>query len=74
MTTKTQKVFKEAIRLSPLDRAALLEGIFSSFDRPGRSGIDAAWAREVEARLDAYESGALKAVPAKDVFGQVGKR
>ena len=74
MTTKTQKVFKEAIGLSPLDRAELLEGIFSSFDHPGRAGIDAAWAKEAESRLDAYERGVLKAGSAKDVFDRLDKR
>ncbi len=34
--------------------------------------IDAAWAMEAESRIDAFERGELKAIPAHEVFQKYG--
>lgn len=74
MTTATESVLASAVGLPPIERAELVEGILSSFVFPARAEIDAAWAREAEARIDAYERGALTSVPAAMVFEQVEKK
>ena len=71
MTTHAQQVLEEAVGLSPIERAELLEGILASFDFPARADIDAAWAREAEDRIDAYERGDIAAIPAAQVFEKI---
>ena len=74
MTAKTQQVLEKAVGLPPIERAELVEGILSSFDLPSRAGIDAAWAGEAEDRIDAYERGAIAAIPASKVFEKIEKK
>jgi putative addiction module component (TIGR02574 family) len=73
MTEQSKKVLAEALELSPIERAALVEELLSSFDFPARQEIDALWAKEVEDRIDAYERGELHASPAEAVFGRLDR-
>ncbi|SMP74254.1 addiction module protein [Desulfonatronum lacustre] len=74
MTTHAQLVLEKAVGLPPIERAELVEGILASFDFPARADIDAAWAREAEDRIDAYERGDIAAIPASLVFDRVEKK
>ena len=65
MTQKARDVLNQALSLSPLERAEIVEELLASFDRPERKEIDAAWAKEAEDRLNAYDRGEIGA-PAKD--------
>ena len=67
MTTTTRQILEESFALPPLERAAIVEGLLASLDRPDPQ-IDALWAAEAEARLTAYEAGHIKAILAEDVF------
>ena len=71
MTSTTQKVLKQALKLPPLDRALLVEHILSSFELPERENLDKLWAKEAEARIDAYDKGNISSTPAKDVFSKI---
>jgi len=73
MTLQTKQIFKKVLLLPPVERAELIERVFHSFDYSGRNNFDALWAKEVEARIDAFEEGKLKAVPAKKVFQRIEK-
>jgi len=55
MSPRSKEVLADALNLSPVERAELVEEILSSFDFPARREIDALWAREAEDRLDAYD-------------------
>ena len=74
MTVQTQQVLEKAIHLPPVERAELVEQILSSFDRPSREEIDALWAKEAEDRIDAYDQGKIKAIPASQVFEKINKQ
>lgn len=74
MTPQTQHILKEVLGLSPVDRIELVEHIMASFDFPARKEVDAAWAQEVEDRLDAYERGQVKATPSADVFKDIERQ
>lgn len=74
MTTATQDVLTRAVGLPPIERAELVEGILSSFTFPSRPEIDAAWAREAEDRIDAYDRGEIAAIPAAAVFEKIEKK
>lgn len=74
MTLEAKKVLKEALTLPPIERAELVEQILSSFEFPARVKIDALWAKEVEARIDAYDQQKVKATHASSVFDKLDKR
>ena len=73
MTEQSRKVLEEALELPPIERAALVEELLSSFDFPARQEIDALWAKEAEDRIDAYERGELSASSAAAVFDRLNR-
>ena len=73
MTLQAKQIFKKVLLLPPVERAELIERVFHSFDYSGRNNFDALWAKEAEARIDAFEEGKLKAVSAKKVFQRIEK-
>src|SRR3989338_2829405 len=54
MTSATQTILKEALRLKPVERAELIDELFHSFDKSHDERIDALWAAESESRIDAF--------------------
>jgi len=66
--SKGAQLLEEALSLPPTERAQLAEQILTSLDLREQSEIDVLWAQEAEERLDAFEEGRLKAVPAAEVF------
>lgn len=73
MTESTKSLLHQALKLSSNDRAALVEGLIASLDKPDPS-LDAAWLKEAEDRLAAYRSGELRAIDAEKVFADLGKK
>jgi putative addiction module component (TIGR02574 family) len=71
MTTATKKVLKQALQLSPVDRAMLVEHLLTSFELPERNQIDELWANEAEKRIDAYDKGLITSIPAEEVFKKI---
>lgn len=74
MSANSEQVLKEALALSSEERAALVEQLLATFQTPPDPRIDELWAREAEDRLDAYDRGELKAVPAEEVFSRIKQR
>lgn len=68
MTDRNQHVLTQAMALSPMERAELVEELLATFDFPSRMTIDAAWAAEVEDRLQALDRGEVRAIPVDEVF------
>ena len=56
MTTATQTILKEALRLKPVERAKLIDELFHSFDKSHDERINALWAAESESRIDSFHS------------------
>ena len=73
MATSAKYVLDQALKLSANDRAALVENLILSLDKPDPS-LDAQWLKEAEDRLAAYRSGELTAIDADQVFAELGKR
>lgn len=73
MAASAESILAQALKLSANDRAALVENLILSLDKPDAS-LDAEWLKEAEERLAAYRSGALAAVDADEVFKELGKR
>ena len=74
MVESAQQIFTEALKLSPIEKAELIEKLFHSFDSEKQREIDSIWADEVESRIDAYDSGKLKVSHFDSVFEQINKK
>ena len=59
---------KELLNLPASERARLIDVLWESLSGPELKARESAWAAESERRIDAYESGALKAKDANTVF------
>lgn len=73
MTTSAESVLDQALKLPANDRAALVENLILSLDKPDPS-LDAQWLKEAEDRLAAYRAGELTAIDAEQVFADLGKQ
>jgi putative addiction module component (TIGR02574 family) len=73
MAASAKSILAQALKLSANDRAALVENLILSLDKPD-SSLDDAWLKEAEDRLAAYRAGDLAAVDAEQVFDELGKR
>ena len=73
MTLDPDRILEQALGLRPIERAELVERILASFEFPSRAEIDAAWGSESEDRVDAFERGDIKSVPADQVFDEVDR-
>lgn len=71
MSASSEQVLRQALGLSPKDRAEIVERLLASFQTPPDPLLDELWAREAEDRLDAYDRGELGAVPAEQVFARI---
>lgn len=72
MSANAENVLKEALSLSALDRAKLVEELLTSLDQPDEA-IDAAWRKEIESRLAAHESGKMGRISLEEVMAKYRK-
>jgi putative addiction module component (TIGR02574 family) len=54
--------------LAPDDRARLIDLLLASLDDEPRALVEAAWADEIERRLDAYDRGEVHAIDGEQVL------
>ncbi len=71
MTDRSQQILTQAMSLSPMERAELVEELLATFDFPSRTEIDTGWCAEAEDRLEAFERGDMQAIPADEVFRRI---
>jgi len=71
MSPQADRVLLDALKLSPVERAELIEKLLASYSFPDRKAIDELWAAEAEDRIDAYERGEIKSKTAAEVFGRI---
>jgi putative addiction module component (TIGR02574 family) len=69
MNERVKRLTEEASRLSPDERAEIVEGIMQSLD-PVDPSIDAAWTTEARDRLEAYRRGEIQAVDLDDFLAK----
>jgi len=73
MSELSEDIVQQVLELPPEERIKVLERLLSSLE-PRLSRIDQLWVVEAEDRLDAYERGEIKAIPAEDVFNSIKNR
>lgn len=74
MTAVAEHVFKDALNLSPVERAELIERLFQSFDHSIDHPVDTVWKTEIESRIDAYDNGRIEASSAEEVIKRINQR
>jgi putative addiction module component (TIGR02574 family) len=70
MAEQFSELEQQARALSPDDRARLAEVLLESLQGSPLSEVEAAWSREIEERVAAYDRGEVQAYPAEDVFAE----
>lgn len=70
MSSQAKALVEAMLRLSPNERAALIDTLIMSLDKPD-AVLDEQWLNEAERRMEAYRSGKLGAVDAEDVFKEM---
>ena len=73
MKSKSQDLLREALDLSPIERADLADRLLSSLDAPDKA-IDDVWRKEIGARLSAYRSGKAPTVSAEDILAEYRRK
>ena len=73
MTKAAEALLADALRLSPEVRAELAAELLASLDGPADPGAEAAWADEIERRVDAIETGTVTLEPWEDVKRRIEK-
>jgi putative addiction module component (TIGR02574 family) len=69
MSAKIEVLEAEAMQLSPVERARLIERLISSLDTD--PAVKEAWAAEVERRNAEIESGAVSLLPGPETLAQL---
>ena len=69
MTASLKELEAQARKLAADDRAKLAESLLESLHAP-LSEIEAAWEREVEDRVAAFDRGEMESHAAEDVFAE----
>jgi putative addiction module component (TIGR02574 family) len=70
MSDILKELEQQAKALTPEERARLAEVLLESLQDAPIAEIEAAWAREIEERIAAYERGELQTFSAEDVFAE----
>lgn len=73
MPQSAKVILHQALELPSNDRAALVEGLIASLDKPNPT-LDTMWLKEAEDRLAAYHAGDLCAVDVERVFADLGEK
>ena len=63
----TKKILEQFMKLPPLEKANVIDLLLKSLDEPDPS-LDKLWAKEVENRVDAFDSGKLSTITEEEFF------
>ncbi len=66
MERHAAELLRDALALPPEGRAALIDSLIESLDQTIEEGAEEAWRREIEARLEQIDSGAVKLISWRD--------
>lgn len=70
MSDTLKELEQQAQALTPEERARLAEVLLESLQDAPVAEIEAAWDREIEQRVAAYDRGELQTFSAEDVFAE----
>ena len=61
MEESVRRIFTDALAMPPVEKAALIEKLFTSFDQKRQTHVDQLWGEEAESRINAFDSGKISA-------------
>jgi len=73
MSVSLREIEQQARQLTTEERAKLAESMLESLHSPD-SKVEAAWAREIEERVEALDRGEAPTYAAEDVFAEARNR
>jgi putative addiction module component (TIGR02574 family) len=65
---------EEALKLSPFERAQLIDALWQSLDPVEQQAIDQAWTEESKDRLDAYRRGEVEALDGDHALAELKEK
>ncbi len=71
MPTTLDSLSQEALVLPPDQRLTLARRLLDSVELEPEPGAEAAWETEIARRIERFDSGASRPVPASDVFDRL---
>jgi putative addiction module component (TIGR02574 family) len=73
MSTGIKQAAEMALKLNPEEKVRLIDTVIMSLDHPDPA-LDVSWQKEVEARIEAYESDEMNTLDWEDVRAEIEKR
>ena len=74
MDTESQHLLQSALALPDSDRAEIAASLIHSLDAESDEDVDAAWALEIQRRIESIDNGEVKLVPWDDVMREMRDR
>ena len=74
MQSVTKELEEKLMCLPAIERACIAEKLLSSLDSPEQKKIDAAWSKESEDRIKAFDQGNLQAYEDSEVYQRLEKK
>ena len=74
MARSARKLFEEAMKLDPQERATLVRLLIEALDAEIEEGVDEAWRAEIERRMAELDSGSVEAIPWEEVRARLYRR
>ncbi len=74
MSKKLTDIERDAMELSPRDRAMLVERLLAALDRGEDMDAEELWLREAEKRYQNYRAEKIKAKPAEQLFEEAREK
>ena len=72
MTKQCDSLLRQALQLSSLEKAQIIEELLVSLDNPDTS-LDVVWAKEADARVEAFNNGKVSAKSDKEILGKYSR-
>ena len=72
MTKQSNSLLRQALELSSLEKAQIIEELLVSLDNPD-AGLDGLWAKEADARVEAFNNGKISARSAEEILGKYSR-
>lgn len=74
MDTQAQQILQTALALPHDDRVEIAESLILSLDDESAAEIEAAWATEIQRRLESIDRGEVKMIPMEEVMREMRGR
>jgi putative addiction module component (TIGR02574 family) len=74
MNTQFQELLQSALALPEGERAEIAASLIRSLDTETDEDVDAAWATEIQRRVEAIDRGEVRLIPWDDVMRELNGR